>query len=147
MKALLLVFGFFITLTCLAQQSRTIQIRMLNAKTAQPITTSDFQVWFDHQQGSTWVHPEPDGTATLSAPTNIHDMAVTAQYQPGAWAYVHCDAVHEKQSPNLGWYSIPDILTKGIVAPNHCSKANVAGKPGEFVFFVRKQTFWEKMKS
>ena len=37
-----------------------------------------------------------------------------------------------------------NILTSGVAAPNGCSKQTALAKPGEFVFFVRKQNLREQ---
>jgi hypothetical protein len=70
--------------------------------------------------------------------------------------YVNCDSVAGKADPADQWYSISEILASGVVASNGCVKPKdaakpkeaaritAAAKPGEFVFFVRKENVWEE---
>lgn len=64
--------------------------------------------------------------------------------------YVNCDSSKEK-TPIAHWYAIANILTSGVVAPDNCGKlklkTKVTAQPGEFVFFVRKESMTEKWNS
>lgn len=44
-------------------------------------------------------------------------------------------------------YAVAEILSKGVVTANHCSKLTLMPKPGELTLIVRKRTFVEGMKS
>ena len=126
------------------QTHRTVSISMIDSETGQPIATSEFQVWTNHTLGVTWVKPSKDGAAMLNLPTDASVIAVHAQDVDG-WFYMNCDDVKVRNSGSGQWYPVPEILAKGIAAPNHCNKLKAAAKPGEFVFFVRSATFWQKM--
>jgi hypothetical protein len=130
-----------------AQTEQTIKIRMLDSKTGKPITASEFMVWTNHGPNFTWVKPdkEGEGEMTLPSTSNIAAIAVHATYGPANWSYVNCDSVSHQGSHPAPWYGVSDILGLGVVADNYCSKKRATAKPGEFVFFVRQMTFWEKM--
>jgi hypothetical protein len=66
--------------------------------------------------------------------------------------YINCDAVIGKESPVERWYSIAEIMTSGVVAPNGCRKPSeaakfkVVAKPGEFVLSVRRMSAFEQWR-
>lgn len=128
-------------LSC-AQADRTISIRMLDSKTGVPITTtSEFQVWIDHASGTnrTFVRPDKDGMGKIELSPNASVISVHAQYGKG-------DSVKDRGPYSDRSYSVSEILTTGIAAPNYCGKQKAVAKAGEFVFFVRPMTFWEKTR-
>jgi hypothetical protein len=137
--------------TLSAQTDRTITIRMVDSKTGQPITTSEIEVRIRASQTSAQtvgippldVRPNRDGVGEATFPVAASDIRVYAR--DGMWSYVNCDCVKDRGPDRDHWYSISEILTSGIAAPNRCNKRKAVAKPGEFVFFVRSMTFWEKM--
>ena len=133
-----------------AQANQTIAIRMLDSKTGQPITTSEFQVWSNRQLGPNfaWVRQNKEGIGEMTLPSgnNIAVIQIHAQYGPAMWYYANCDSVWHWGQHRETWYSLSDILMSGIVAPNYCTNKKTVAKPGEFVFFVRHQYWWEQMK-
>jgi hypothetical protein len=145
--AALLSILFWMTTFCgavHAQADRTIKIRMVDSKTGRTITTSEFQVWMNHTLGTTWVRPNGDGLGEIALPPEANVIAVRAQ-DAGSWFYMNCDDVKGRASGSGRWYPVLDILATGIAAPNRCNSRKVVANPGEFVFFVRPATFWEKM--
>jgi hypothetical protein len=148
-RRLCLLFSVLVLCGSLHAQTRhTISITMLDSKTGQPITTSEFQVWINHAVGTnrTWVRPNKDGVGELSLTPDASVISVHAQYPPAMWGYVNCDSVHVPGPYSEKWYEISDILRTGIVAPNHCSRSKSISKPGEFIFFVRPMNSWEKFQ-
>jgi hypothetical protein len=73
-------------------------------------------------------------------------VLIRATYDSAMVTYANCDSAKEKQNPVPHWYDVSTILTSGVVAPNGCSKMTETAKPGEFVFFVRKENWREKMQ-
>jgi hypothetical protein len=73
-------------------------------------------------------------------------LAVGAKYDSGMTMYVNCDSAKDKGEPVARWYTISDILTTGVVAPNACSKRTAVAKPGEFVLFIRPQNWREEVQ-
>ena len=146
----------FLMMSCqnlFAQADRTITVRMMDSKTGQPITTSEIEVRIRVPATSSqangvppvYVRPNKNGVGSATSPTNASDIRVYASYGAANWGFVNCDSVQDRGSSKEHWYSISEILTTGIAAPNFCDKRKITVNPGEFVFFVRPMTFWEKM--
>jgi hypothetical protein len=136
-----------------AQSERTIKMIMLDSKTGQPITTSEIDVRIRVPAISSqtkgvppvYVRPDKDGVGMANLPATASDIRVSASYGAANWSFVNCDSLKDRGSVKEHWYAISEILATGIAAPNFCSKRTITVKPGEFVFFVRPMTFWEKM--
>lgn len=151
--AKLLLFCLAFCSIAFAQSDRSIEVRMLDSKTGQPITTSEVEVRIRVFQTSgqtkgvppVYVRPDKEGVGIVNLPSVASDIRVYASYGTANWSFVNCDSVHDRGPIKEHWYSISQILATGIAAPNHCSKSKITVKPGEFVFFVRPMTFWEKM--
>ena len=133
---------------CQAPATKTITIRMIDAKTGDLIPTSEFLIRIDHQedQHGTWVKQNEDGSGKLTLPANAQIVAADAKYDSSTTIYVNCDSVRDKPEPVAHWYTISEILASGVVAPNECSKHTAVAKPGEFVFFVRQRNWKEQYK-
>ena len=162
---LLVCMAAFGGLLC-AQTGKTITLRMLDGKTGKLITTTTFLVRVDHEPAvhADWVAPNEDGTGKLTVPKSASLLSIRGTYDSSMVIYVNCDSAGEKTNPIDRWYSIAEILTSGVTAPNDCVKPaeaakfkplaklkpvaipTSAAKPGEFVFFVRKQNWREKMQ-
>lgn len=149
-------FLVFMVSTCasaVAQSPRSITIKMLNSKTGRTISTSEFQIWIgesvaDARTGRNpdqWVKPTKDGTGEATFTSDAGVITVHAK-DPSSWGYVNCDAVKPFGWRGEQWYSIAQIVRSGIAAPNHCNRRKAIAKPGEFVFFVREQNLWERMR-
>jgi len=165
MFILLVCMAAFCGLLC-AQTGKTITVRMLDGKTGKLITTSTFLVRVDHEPTvhANWVAPKEDGTGTLTVPRSASLLSIRGTYDSSMTIYVNCDSASEKTNPIDRWYPIAEILSLGVAAPNSCVKPaeavkfkplaklkpvaipTPAAKPGEFVFFVRKQNWREQMQ-
>ena len=134
-----------------ADAPKAITLRMIDGRTGKPIVTSDFIVRINHQKAphNNWVEENEDGTAKVTLPGNAETIAIHATYEGTTQIYVNCDSTpaHKSTSQPAGlehWYSVADILSAGIVAPNNCvgkkvpDKLQVVAEPGQFIFFVRK---------
>jgi hypothetical protein len=135
-----------------AQTAKTITILMLDGKTGKPIIPSNFMVRIDHLNAirNESVQINDDGLGTTVVPASASFFSVQATYDGSMDYYVNCDAAMQKDVRTIHWYSISDILTTGVNAPNECYKGKfddttrLATKPGVFVFYVRK-TNWHEM--
>jgi hypothetical protein len=135
-----------------AQTGNTITILMLDGKTGKPLVPSNFLVRIDHHDAihNEWLKLNDDGTGQVTVPAGSTFLAVQGTYVSSTEVYVNCDAAMQKDIHTLHWYSIPEILSSGVSAPNECYKGkyadstHVAAKPGEFVFFVR-ETNWHEL--
>jgi len=134
-----------------AQSGKSITILLLDGKTGKPIIPSNFLVRIDHLNAihSDWLKINDDGTGLVTVPASASFLSVQATYESSIEIYVNCDAGMEKDTSTLHWYSIADILSSGVAMPNECYKGkyaeatHVTPKPGEFVFFVRKNGWHE----
>jgi hypothetical protein len=142
------VCGAWFTPTEHAQTGKTITIRILDSKTARPIVPSNFLVRINHQPAlhGEWVRVNENGSGKLTVPGDADVVSIHATYDSSMQMYVNCDSMQEKQNPQEHWYAVSAILTEGVVAPNGCSKMTETAQPGEFVFFVRRQTWREQMR-
>ncbi|MGA2887355.1 MAG: hypothetical protein ABSE51_04835 [Terracidiphilus sp.] len=138
----------------LSAQTKTITIRMLDGRTGKLIATSGFLVRIDHQQTvhANWTTQNEDGTNKLTLPESASAFSIQGTYESSTELYVNCDSLTIKGAEPIDrWYTIPEILTSGVVAPNGCgklketAKLRPAPKPGEFIFFVRKTSWKEQM--
>jgi hypothetical protein len=148
-----------IALTCIAPQAqaqRIITIRMIDVHTGRPIQTTEFLVQINHEktEHANWVEQkESDGPIQITVPPEAAEIQLHGKYDNSMSVYVNCDTELERKTARSSdvpehWYSIADILAKGLVAPDGCKsketgKQDYLAKPGEFVFFVRKHNWKE----
>jgi len=158
------VFSLFVCMAALcgslySQTGKTITVRMLDGRTGKLISPSNYLIRVDHEQTvhANWVVQNEDGTGKLTVPSGATVFTIQATYDSATSYYVDCDAIknHETSDhePSLDrWYKIADILASGVVARNDCAgkklpeKLQAFAKPGEFVFFVRRQNWLEQMR-
>jgi len=133
---------------CQVPATKTITLRMMDAKTGSMISTSDFLIRIDHQEDEhgNWVKLNEDGSGKLTLPADAVIVAVSGKYNMTTNLYVNCDSVRDKPDPVVHWYTISEILASGVAAPNDCSKHTTVAKPGELVFFVRQRNWKEQYK-
>jgi hypothetical protein len=150
-RRLSLCWIILISASSYAQTNRTITVRMLDSKTGQPITTSEIEIHARMSPASAekagisvYVRSNQDGVGEATFPMAASDIRVYAR--DGVWGYVNCDCVKDRGSHQEHWYSLPGVSSSGVAAPNLCNKRKVIARPGEFIFFVRSMTFWEKMR-
>jgi hypothetical protein len=129
-----------------APAGTTITIRMFDARTASAIVPSNLLVRVDHQDEvhNETLHIDDLGVGTVTLPAGATVLSVQGTYNDGMEIFLNCDAGMEKNASAIHWYSIPTVVTTGVIAPNECNKGKyernprVPLKPGEFDFFVRK---------
>jgi hypothetical protein len=132
-----------------AQMLKPITIIMLDGKTGQPIVPTNYIIRVNHLDAirNEWLKLNDDGTGSLLVPSPASFLSVQGTYHNSLDIYINCDAGMEKNTHTLHWYSIPDIMKSGVVAPNECYKGKygdnpaITAKPGQFIFFVR-ETSW-----
>ena len=155
-------FGAAALLVCLfvscsllpAQTGKTITIRILDGKSGELVTPSNFMVRINHLKAvhMDWVRQNDDGTTVLTIPADATVVSIRATYDNSMEYYVNCDAAGEKNTFDEHWYAVSEVLTDGIVTPNDCVKPKVAerikttAKPGEFVFYVRQLKWHERQQ-
>jgi len=155
----LLCLAFLIALSvqCLPQSTQTITIRVLDSKTGLPVTQDDlhFTLWATKEYPKTSSYA-PDrllwGTQTGAAsgevtiPEGLNYIRAWVSFGSTNWGMVSCD-IPKGKTHLIPIYSVSQILQTGVVATNGCSKRTATAKPGEFILFVRKMTFWEGMQT
>ncbi len=134
-----------------AQTAPTVTILMLDGKTGRPIVPSNFIIRVDHLNAvhNEWLKLNDDGTGEVTFPSGASFLSVQGTYNSSMEIYVNCDSSMEKDTSTLHWYSVLDILNSGVAMPNECYKGkyaeatHVTPKPGQFIFFVRKNNWHE----
>jgi|CZKL01.1.fsa_nt_gi hypothetical protein len=150
----LLLFTVALLIPLHAQTTKKIALRVLDSKTGQRLTPTGYQVRINHQETAhgDWVKQGEDGTAELTLPGDAEILLIHANYQSSMETYINCDGEKQYQSPGPHWYTIEDILSKGVVTENGCvkpkdePKLKADPKPGELVLYVRKLNWQEQMK-
>jgi hypothetical protein len=128
-----------------AQTAPAISVRILDGRTGKPVTPDNVLVRVDHHDSlhMEWLKMVDDGTIAVSPAAGASLLSLQGTYNASMMIYINCDAGMDPNTDKLYWYSISEILAKGMVTPDKCYKGkfdgkfNVTAKPGEFVFFVR----------
>ena len=133
-----------------AEPAKTITVKIYDGKTGHPVQPTGYQVRINHETliHGDWVKPNEDGSAELTVPDDASVLALHVAYDSSMEIYVNCDA--EKNAFGDVWYSIPQIISKGLVTANSCGKAKANDKykttagPGELILFVRERNWKER---
>ncbi|WP_419804629.1 hypothetical protein [Terriglobus sp.] len=86
--------------------------------------------------------PIASGTETISVVTNYY---VSCQYSNKL--VKDPDWLKASPAQRIPVFTLHEIIARGIVATNSCSKFARAPQPGELLLVVRKRTFLEGMRS
>lgn len=139
------------------QPATTITIRVMDSKTGLPVKQGDlhFTLWATKEYPET-ISYSPDrmlwgvqtgvGLGEVTIPGGLNYIRAWVSFGSTNWGMVSCDVTKGNPHP-MPIYSVAQILETGILAPNLCSQRTTSAKPGEFVLFVRKMTFWEGMRN
>jgi hypothetical protein len=126
----------------------TITIRMYDARSGRQLTPDNFLVRFNHQDEihNESLHIDDSGDGQLTVPAGSSFFSVEGTFNRSMDVYFNCDAGKESDDRRRHWYSISDILTAGVIAPNECfngkyERPRLAVKPGEFIFYVRQRNW------
>jgi hypothetical protein len=108
-----------------------IQIRVINARTNQPITNERLNVALrDDQIGSVAMGTDKTGVIVVD-PKKASIMRILANM------YADCRPRDELYTN----YSVPTILSTGITTGNLCSSASPVAKPGELILYETPKTY------
>lgn len=135
-----------------AEPVKTITIKVYDGKTGHPLVPTGYQVYVDHlsMMHGDWVKQGDDGTAALTIPADTSVIALHLAYASSMEIYIKCDA--EKNAFGDVWYSVPQVMTKGMVTANLCGKSKdnekykTTAAPGELILFVREKNWKEQVK-
>jgi hypothetical protein len=136
-----------------AKPGPTITIRILDAKTGDPINPSNLLIHVDRRDEPFNEGLKLNGSdpATAVLPFGATLFSVEGAYNSSTEVYVNCDTDSGKESGTLKWYSVADIMKTGVVTENICYKGKyqhrlkISPVPGEFVFFVRTHSWHEQI--
>jgi hypothetical protein len=150
--SLLFVWLIALSSTLLAQDTKTITLKVFDGKTGHPIMATGYQVRADHLKAvhNDWVKQNDDGSADLTIPSDVHEISIHLAYDNSMDIYVNCDA--QKNTFGDVWYLVPQIMSEGMVMANGCGHAKVNEKykttalPGELIMFVREKNWFERGK-
>lgn len=128
-----------------ASNSITITIRMFEARSGRQIKPDNFLVRLNHQDDlhNETLRIDDEGTGQVTVPRDSTFLSVEGTFDHSMEIYLNCDTGKEKNDRRMHWYSIQDILSTGVIAPNECfngryERPRIAVKPGEFVFYVQE---------
>jgi len=133
-----------------AQQSKPVQrivtIIMADGRSGKTIIPDNFVIRFNHLNAirNETLTLNDDGTGKIRVPANATYISVQGTYHKSIDLYVNCDSGMDKDTSMLHWYSIDEIMSTGVTAPNECShgkyakSAAIPAAPGELIFYVRE---------
>ena len=165
-RAAQLVVLFVFASSSTVLRAQTIKIKLVNAKSGQPIANTCVNTWVGTERieamaiptdndGFAWLyltdketevntqnHPKSCGDFGVAHP--VVKYADTIRIVAG---YVVC----QPRAPDYSWLAMMEfptrqIIQRGIVTANSCGKSTASPNPGELVIFVRPLTWWETFK-
>lgn len=130
---------FVVLLTSPLMKAQQVLIRVVDGRNGHPISDEKLQLWFNSQSGSAMsISTDKQGVAKVDAPSGAA-LLVSAN--------LYIDCRYSKQTgPERPTYPVSDILRSGVLAANTCGKLKLSPTPGELIFFVRPEHWWEGMK-
>jgi len=145
-----LLMGTGLAVCCGAQPvqaPRTFTIRVMDSHNGKVLAVSNVLIRINHDKAvhADWVVPDEDLTGKVTVPAGATEVAAQATYNHTMELYINCDSVKAGQPGAAHWYQVSEILAKGVVAVNGCSKRTEAEKPGELVLFVRTKNWRDSM--
>jgi hypothetical protein len=173
-KILACVLVFVLGRASLAR-SQDIHIQVVNARNGKPITDECLNISFGKWHGAELLAPTNRGgivelhiknrqvTADATSPHACNGQAILGpkfftndveSISVMGDIYVACQEYGNRvsgQPPPLPTdviptYRISKIVEMGVAAANTCGKFKAEAKPGELILFVRRISFWEKLK-
>jgi hypothetical protein len=124
----------------------SIIIRMLDSRTGTPILSEELRVYVDHASRTNSFYIKPNKLGETEFDPESQNTAIVVRDETPPWGRINCDS-NKDHTYQQHWYSVADILKTGVVAPNRCNRRKATAKPGEFIFFVRNGSWWEKFKT
>jgi hypothetical protein len=132
---------------CAQDDTKTITVQLRDGRTGAPITPSNLLLRVDRHDTLhiEWVKIGDNGTITVTVPGDAKEFSLQATYGDGMETYINCDVAKQNDKERLVWYSIDLIEKSGEAAPNECGKTQYKTKPGEFIYFVRKRSAFDRL--
>jgi hypothetical protein len=126
--------------TCLSAQ--TITIRLLNAKSGNPMGSKMVTIQWRKSWDQSVIAFDNHGLGTVDVPSGEHEFTIIAGpkvgKEPNRTPYIDCN---ETRMELLVQVSL--VLEKGYVLENRCGRKSAVAHPGEIVFWVLPNPWWE----
>ena len=129
-----------------AEATTSIQIRLLNGKTGQPIANKE--IFLERSKTHLMSHAEKHDIKTDASGLAEAIVANTGDVlNPIVVDYKSCTprTKHNNDSAKSEQFPIAQILSVGIVAPNHCGKAPQSPTPGILTLYFRTMNILERI--
>ena len=119
--------------------AESILIHVVDGRNGHPIPDEKLQMWINSQRGSAFsLTTDRQGFTKVEIPLDATLLI---------FANLYVDCRYFKQTgPVRPAYVVSDILLSGVSAANACGKLKMTPTPGELIFFVRPEHWWEGMK-
>jgi hypothetical protein len=125
--------------------AQTFTIRLLNGKTGQPLSdknvTLEWSPSYIPWEGSV-VYFGKDGIGTVKVPTGSEFFVMRGGPKIGKEPYripfINCNASMSSEK-----IQISEVLKRGYVPGNTCSKMIYVPRPGEIVFWAMPKPWWQ----
>ncbi len=139
MSNLVLMIGVAMLVLNPGISAEPITIRVVDGRNGHPITDEKLQLWFNSQSGNALsISTNKQGVAKVDAPAGAALLLFTNLY---------VDCRYSKQTgPERPTYPVSDIVRSGVLGANTCGTVKLSPRPGELIFFVRPEHWWEGMK-
>ncbi|MES2222220.1 MAG: hypothetical protein V4587_14795 [Acidobacteriota bacterium] len=125
------------------EKTLDITVQVLDGRNGKPLADQHVLVFTGTSSGAVKSHAEHTGLTTGK------DGVGTLTIFPSEtqWLQVFTDGrIPCFADPNQASFSVSEIMSKGLVTPNNCSKLMREPSPGHFIIFARPAHFMEKMK-
>ena len=144
------VFGFFMLAGVPAASGADIVVRLINARTGEPVRGKPVRVWlidggppYIQRRGYLEQKSAADGTAVFRVGEPLPSYIGIRTGMGGRWE----DCIPNDQPG----YDVKEILASGISQEGYCGQLpkidkRFSPKPGEVYLFAVHLTFWEKLK-
>jgi hypothetical protein len=138
-----LLFGSYVSAQGMAEKSQEITLQVLDGRNGKPLANQRVLVFtgvsssaVKTQAAHTDVTTDKDGIGLLTI-----NPAETQWLQIFPDGRVLC-----YPDPNQTSFRVSEIISKGLVTSNNCSRLVNEPSPGHFIIFARPAHFMEKMK-
>ena len=142
MRMFLLCCGLLCSMTPAQVQVSSIGLRILNGHNGKPVKRGDLIL----RQTPALPYGTTLERRTDEAGRTSLLMQRDAEIHAIVLHYATCRNVKKADRKKLSsGYAVGQILTRGIVSENDCSKRTLPPTPGELTLFVRPLHWWERM--
>lgn len=138
--ALLLLMGAGVSPSSAVTGNAKIVVSAVDGRTGRPLTNQHVLLF-----GGPSVEAAREQQQHYELLTDSEGKATLALGPETQWIQVWVDW-HVLCVPKNPVFSVADILSLGVKAPNTCGSTSERATPGRLVVFARPEHFWEKMR-